>query len=310
VKLEKKKEEAPDTVELVLHLIGRICLVENEGAFTALMLDAAATSSLTVRTHRPILRVPLDDTTQAAADSAVLTFADQNGRAHAAWDLAGYDMEFGGLEPVEGGNPSSNLAAIVDLKAAYATIDPQAEWLGPDDLLTPGVRPPKVISRLSLRGFESIDSMYFGPGRVLVGSEVPPEKPADLNRIFRPGTLSQTMHPVVRCVAKFRTFAEGRPFLKVTSFTTGDTHRLEFDDGSPLQITISNMCTCVGDEKPPKITIAGLTHVKEDAEFALFYELLKEPPAEAERPVPFVREGASGQGVPDCVPVSQMKAGG
>jgi hypothetical protein len=292
------------TLKLVVHLIGRVCLVEHDGDYTALLLDAQANNTLGFRRHRPILRGSLDDVSQDGADLG--SFADENGRGHLLWDLDDFDMDFGGiLDPQK--KPVVSIDAIVDVQQAYAEVNAEAKWRDKHDLVFAKARPAGVRARLSLKNFESIDSMYFTEGGKLVEGTVPPKDPKDLVRVFSPGEFRQTTHAVIRCTARFNPNETGKPFLRQTSMTTRTERRLHFDDASTIQLTISNLCTCVGEPNPPTKTFGTEEHVLEDREFALYYELLTAPPPVPDRPVPFVREGSGAMGVPECVPPGKMK---
>jgi hypothetical protein len=290
----------PGLLKLTVHLVGRICLVEHQGDYHALLLDAERNKSLGFRRHRPILRTLLNDATQAGADQSLVSFSDASGLAHVLWDINGQDMVFEGLFPVTP-RPQADVAPVANLQAAFARVDGAATWRRAADLLGPA-QPNGVLARLSLKGFERIDTMFFERGGILTAGDVLSPFPDDRRRVYLPGNHEQDTHAVVRCTARFLMSAAGKPALVQRAFASGDTRRIEFDDGAEPLLTVSNLCNCVGDPDALKVTLGAEKLVREDEEFALYYELLQEPPEKSQRPVPFLKEGGGALGVPECVP--------
>jgi hypothetical protein len=295
-----------DVFELTVHLVGRICLIEHDGDYTALFLDVQKNPELGFREHRPVVRAPLDDTSQSGADLADVSFADPRGRAQVLWRLKGHDMVFDGLIPPSDGL-RVELDSIVDLRAAYDRIKTGAEWLTRTELLGPEPATYGIAARLSLKDFDRIDSLFFDKGGVLKEFGIVPDLKQE--RIYFPGGYAQDAHAIIRCTAKFKGSTTGRPALVLTPFDGGEPKRITFDDRTNLLLTFSNLCNCVGIEPPVEAkSAAGVPLVLEDHEFAVYYELLAAPPAMNMRPVPFFPDaGAGGGGVPECIPPSKLK---
>jgi len=294
-------------LSLVVHLVGRICLVEHEGAHVALFLNAQHNPALGFPKHHPVLRAAIEDSTQDGADLAKISFADPASRVQVLWDLEGHDVAFEGLASPN--NPVARIDRLADIRAAYKAVDPAATWKGKAELLDPpDPRSSGIVARLALTGFDRIDSMFFDTGGELKGSEKTATLPQ--TRRFFPGEHSQEAHAVIRCTARFRELAVGKPTVVLTPFGGGSAKKIPFDDTSSLQMTFSNLCNCVGTDvnTAPTRVVGPDTLVMEDKEFVVYYELLAAPPPEAKRPLPFVpQQGAGSGGVVECVPAAALR---
>jgi hypothetical protein len=314
--------QEPGIEELVVHLLGRIMLIEQDGQYWALFLDAQKNKALEFPRHRPLLRASIEDTDEASAGLAEVTFADASGRVHACWKLDDHDIHFTGLD-TKNPKPKVSLDAIADLPKIYATVDPEAKWVEKSLLLGPKPRDYGILARLSLNGFEEIDSMFFEQNGALKQaheaavlnqdreflplSALPKTKTETEEGL--PSVFKQVVHAIIRCRARVRTAAaaaSNKPTVVMTPYAGGDAKQVAFNDSEPLQLSFSNLCHCVGHDAAIEAKIAGVDRLLEDNEFAVYYELLANPPAKDQRPLPFCRkEGAGGGGVPQCVPVGK-----
>jgi hypothetical protein len=299
----------PTPLTLTLHLAGRICLVESEDGLTAVLLDAERNASLAFRKHRPLLRGFIHNTRQSGADLAFGSFVDRSGFGNLLWEVAGHDMSFEGLsDPAV--KPNALVGHVVDLKAAFARVDSTAEWKTAKELIEGDPAELGILARLSLAAFDTIDTMFFERNGRLTDGQVTPQFPEDRHRVFLPGDHEQDIHAIVRCTARFQTFAPSTPTLVLKPHGGGPERRIAFDDGDHLLLTLSNLCNCVSTLNPRTAVVSQTTFVAEDDEFALYYEFLKQPPSVKERPVPFLKEGAGAVSIPECVPLGLVRHSG
>jgi hypothetical protein len=307
----------PGIEELVVHLLGRVMLIEEDGQYWALFLDAQKNKALNFPKHRPLLRASIDDTNEAGAELAEVTFADAKGGVHACWKLDDHDIHFTGLD-TKNKKPKASIDAIANLPEIYAKVNPGAKWVETKLLLGPRPRDYGIMARLSLKGFEEIDTMFFEQNGALKESHAesvlkqdreflpPNDLPKEETNEDIPSVFKQVTHAVIRCKARVRTAAAAaadKPTVVMTPFAGGESRKVEFNDTEPLQLSFSNLCHCVGHDASVEAKIDGVERVLEDGEFAVYYELLENPPDVGERPVPFCRKaGAGGGSVPQCIP--------
>jgi hypothetical protein len=294
----------PDEVlTLTVLFAGRICFVTAGGRQAALFLDAQANRGLGHRRHYPRLRAPLGQTTQQAADAGQVTFLDHQGRAHVLWDLEGHDVRFDGLADVAA--PTTDVSRLPDLRTAYSRVDANAEWRDGEVLLGADPRAAGIAARVWLDGF-SIDTMFFDAnGGLKPSSEQTPDDSARLSRLFVPGDHRQEVHAVMRCTATFRPTDANGPAVLCRPFGAASFHRYEFDDDANLRLSMSNLCSCVGEHLPMEVirdepSGAKQTWELEDSEFAMFFELLRTPPSTKRRPLPFLKKGAGFSELIEC----------
>jgi len=266
---------------LVLHLVGRICLVTKDADTWALFVNARHNTKLGLREHTPLLNVPLSMVaSQDVADAAHVTSAtfvnplatliptgataplvDSLG----IWKIGGFDMSFDGLND---GSGKGTIDALPDL----SLLAKQADL--PNDVKT-GIfdtnpTPAAVLARLKFPKNADIKAVTEDFAK----------------KTFEPGGHKQVVATYVKYEADFTNDLIG-PILNLKKFVGGRPKSYKFDGQryDEIHLTMTNLCNCVKPE-PPLRTPAG--DLVDDPEFGLFYELLKRPPASNKRPVPVI----------------------
>jgi hypothetical protein len=277
-----ESEKAP-MAKLTLRLIGRVCIVNHGGKYTALFLDALRNPRIGLRRHTPVFCGPLDRVVPSLVRKKDVSFGDPSGAAHGLWSINGYDLKFVDLVPPD--QICTALDQVPNLNRIYAKIDPNAQWRGAEDLiLTANPRPFGVAARLSLEGFHTIRAAA-------------PPKAKAVDRRYHPGEFRQSVHGMVECIGYFLK-EEAGPVLSGESFDGCIRPSFEIGQEDDIALSMSNVCACLGvpDRRPhPDDPDWEL----DDDEFVLMYELLVKPP-DSGRPLPYRERTGGGGGVPEC----------
>jgi len=280
---------------LIIDLIGRICLVKDNGQRWAVFLKADRSKTFrTRRAHIPALTAPLDRVaSQDAADKSIITvgsFTRGKGKALAeslgVWPLRGYDIEIAGVATNKKG--AVRLSRLANLRAIVKAVDPKATFDTARILAkNPDPNHSGIIARLKIPKGASISArMEDSRVRTFV-----PGRPAHQQK------LADYIHIEIPFANPF-----AGPALKLRRFGSTKANRLKFlvhgrDD---LKLTMSNLCNCV---EQPTVKTANGTMVSEDREFVVFYRLLTRNLPANRRPVPQVANSggyASGVDIPEC----------
>ena len=173
--------------QLIINLVGRICLVSEGGHTWALFLNAQRNRTLNLDKHSPLLSVPLSmvhpDSQRRAADARLTvgtfvrptkvkglpsTLIDNLG----IWSLAGYDVTVDGVLTTGG---SLRITGLPSLNRLVSEVDPQAKnsrTTFHDEITGPNAHKFGVLARLLLPNGASVHAVVedhfkreFSPGK-------------------------------------------------------------------------------------------------------------------------------------------------
>jgi hypothetical protein len=274
---------------LVVYLVGRICVVTKGANTWAVFLDARYNTHLGLREHKPLLGVPMSMvSSQTAADKALVTsgvfvnpLVNKTGvplmDSYGVWPLSGFDIRISG---VKAGTGTQQIADLSDLNAIVASVDPTGKFKFEAGILGKNPRKFGVLARLLLPPAADVTAVTEDP----------------TPRTFQPGGHTQPIATYVRITMPFANDLKA-PTLKLRAFTgpRRAMYALSGVNYAEVPLMMSNLCNCV--KQPVKKGLAGSRI--EDPEFGLYYELLQKP-RPSQRPLPEIPSKVGGIEVPEC----------
>jgi hypothetical protein len=256
--------------KLIVNLIGRICIVQQGNALTALFMDTGASGDRAIREHRPLLATSLDRIAQqSAAETSLVTIgAVLTGSAApktdsiGIWSLDGYEMTVDGV--ANAAKPARDVTKLADLGAIVDSVAKNAAY------------EQRILSANPKR--YGIAGRFVIPDDADVTAVVVDAAP----RKFVPGGHTQQLADFVTCSIDFANALKG-PTVTLRRFGSRERTRLAFKaQGGDVTMTLSNLCNCV---EQPLVQGPDPNMVLEDREFRLYYKLVKSPKRIA-RPTP------------------------
>jgi hypothetical protein len=281
--------------QLVVYLVGRICVVTKGANTWAVFLNARHNPKLGLRTHTPLLSVPLSMVaSQTTADRAHLTGGTFVDRAvgkgplidsMGMWFLSGHDMTIQGVKQGVGNQQIGDLA---DLNAIIATIDPAGKHTFEPGILNKNPQQFGVSARLLLPKAADVTAVTESTHK----------------RTFMPGGHTQKIATYVKCEMPFADDLHA-PTLTLRAFSGGRrvVYKLACQGYSQVKLMMSNLCNCV---KEPYTN--GSVGKIDDREFVLYYELLRRP-RPGQRPLPEIKVKLGGADVPECYDPARLALG-
>ena len=279
------------THKLILHLVGRICLVTKDGRMTAVFLDAQHNPDLDVDVHKPLLGTSLENVYSQKCAEGLLATIGTFGKAYkprvpdslGIWELSGYDITIGGVDQSSKG--SRKIDDLADLNAIVAAL--------------------KLGVRIESRVLEGNPRKYGALARLHLPSAANVEAIAVDNkkRTFWPGGHTQKLAEFVTCEIPIKPLKG--PTLHFATFDGKRSEPLKLvTHGGDVTVMMSNLCNCVDTDYLP--TTRGW--IPEDEEFKIYYELLSSPELAIDnRPTPHLRRSMPHGIKPRCYNLSQLK---